>query len=81
MSDLLLHLVAERGHLRLMIELALLLGTVLTVGAWTAAAVRDRLRRRRAARVAAPRPSAGVHVPEGAYPASRIERAPAARPR
>lgn len=48
MQDLLTHLVAERGPIRLVVDLAIALGTIAVTAVWTAEWIRDRRRRRAA---------------------------------
>ena len=48
MQDLLLHLIDERGPIRLAVELALAIGSLAVLVAWAAEGVRDRRRRRAA---------------------------------
>jgi hypothetical protein len=46
MHDLLLHLICERGVIRLALDLAIAFGSLAVVVAWTGEGVRDRRRRR-----------------------------------
>ena len=49
MQHLLMQLIAERGPIRLAIEVAIALGAVAVAASWAAEAIRERRRRRAAA--------------------------------